>query len=94
MWQGLFYERFELNDFPFDAQDLTFSLAMNVRVDGQLGCKLRIADNVDMVLEKTGFLLAHRRSLHGHEGSQILYGAYNQADDAAKRRGSGCCPAC
>lgn len=58
--EGLFYEKFELQNFPFDSQDLTFSLTLNVRVDGPLGCRLRDGQQCRTVLAKHGFMLNHR----------------------------------
>ena len=58
--EGLFYECFELWDFPFDAQDLTFTLALNATVDGPVGCALARADNVHSVISVKGMLLKHR----------------------------------
>ena len=41
--EGSFYERLELEDFPFDTQTLTMSLAVNVRTTGMTPVKLQVA---------------------------------------------------
>ena len=38
--EGRFFEPYELSAFPFDAQDLTFTLTLNVQVAGPMGVKL------------------------------------------------------
>ena len=35
-WEGVFFERFELHDFPFDLQALTMSLSINCRSTGPI----------------------------------------------------------
>ena len=35
-WEGMFFERFELHDFPFDLQCLTMSLSINCRTTGPI----------------------------------------------------------
>jgi len=73
--EGTFYEKFELNDFPFDAQDLTFALTLNVRVDGPLRCQVLISADPECTgyLSVDGFLLDDRWSKHGFAGSPILF---------------------
>ena len=39
--QGTFYEMFELDDFPFDSQDLTFSLTLNVQLGSPMSVQIR-----------------------------------------------------
>lgn len=49
--EGSFYERLELWDFPFDKQDLTMSLAVNVRTTGNTPVTLAVADDVLLAVD-------------------------------------------
>lgn len=75
--EGSFYEKFELHDFPFDAQDLTFELCMNVRVDGPVGCRLEVNRTTHSELLVAGFYLSDCWSLHKHMGGTLLIGCDN-----------------
>ena len=70
--EGKFYEKYELQDFPFDAQDLTFHLTLNVQVDGKLGMDLDIDDGITRYISQDGFMLADRWSNRGLIGMPIL----------------------
>ena len=44
--EGTFFELFELRNFPFDSQDLTFALTLNAQVNGKFGCKIYDYDSL------------------------------------------------
>ena len=76
--EGLFYECFELWDFPFDAQDLTFTLSLNATVDGPVGCKLERAVHVDSVISVQGMLLKHRWFNRPYSNEQMMASQANE----------------
>ena len=41
--EGKFFESFELHDFPFDSQDLTFNLSLYVQYNKDMGVAFRDA---------------------------------------------------
>mgnify|MGYP006143358067 CR=1 FL=1 len=47
----------ELKEFPFDAQDLTVSLAINCRTVGMMPVKLVVSPGADLSLSHNGFAL-------------------------------------
>ena len=59
--EGEFYETFELHDFPYDAQDLTFVLAHNCQVDGPFALQiLPMAQGTQGHVAQDGFYLDHQ----------------------------------
>ena len=58
--EGEFYEKLELNEFPFDEQDLTISLAVNVRTTGNTPVKLAVAEDALLSVDMDeGHQLSH-----------------------------------
>ena len=72
--EGVFHERFELQHFPFDAQDLTIQLSLHVSVDSPAACWLRFESDAVGDLPRMGYLIAHRWLLQENSGKVILFG--------------------
>jgi len=54
-YQGEFFEVFEMDDFPFDRQELSIELAVNCRVNGATPCMLVIDDAAQVDMSEIGF---------------------------------------
>jgi len=54
---GQWWEPMELKEFPFDAQDLTVSLAINCRTVGMMPVNLVVSPDADLSLSHNGFAL-------------------------------------
>jgi len=54
-YQGVFFEVFEMDDFPFDRQELSIYLAVNCRPAGVTPCLLEVADDAEIDISKSGF---------------------------------------
>ena len=54
-FEGVWFENMELVNFPFDCQELTASLSMNVRTTGMTPATFTVPDDADLSLDMEGF---------------------------------------
>ena len=56
-WEGVFFEHYELHDFPFDMQALTFSLSINCRTTGLMPAEFAIGERTNTAVIEDGCIL-------------------------------------
>jgi hypothetical protein len=56
-YEGDFFENMELENFPFDMQELSLSIAINCRTGGNMPCDLVVADDATIGISRSGFAL-------------------------------------
>jgi len=54
-YHGIFFEVFEMDDFPFDKQELSIYLAINCQPVGKFPCILEVDEDADFSISKSGF---------------------------------------
>ena len=56
-WEGVFFEHYELHDFPYDLQCLTLSLSINCRTTGMMPAEFAFGDATLTTVVKDGCIL-------------------------------------
>ena len=56
-WEGLFYEHYELHDFPYDMQAITLSLSINCRTTGMMPAEFAVGSHTVASVLEAGCIL-------------------------------------
>lgn len=62
-FQGEYYMRMEMQDFPFDTQELGVSLVINCRSNGTFPCDLVVAKDAKVGVAPADFVMEHQYEL-------------------------------
>ena len=84
-WEGTFYEPFELNDFPFDSQRLTISMALNCRTTGPMPVEMVVPAGCGNSLDFGGYTEGHGwRVIPCPDGKPLRFRTTNVGGDPSR----------